>query len=131
MSYAASYALYNYRLENPSAGLTSYANLRLIRAFERGLDPASSEAGFILTHVDMVKHTGGLISGSVQLLDAISNNHPPSAVDALQILLSTMETIETSMEQMWTHSKPTEYISYRTFIFVSVSIFTRSPPVQS
>jgi hypothetical protein len=32
-------------------GLSEYSNLRLIRSFEKGLDPKSSEAGFILTHV--------------------------------------------------------------------------------
>lgn len=51
MEYAGSYALYNYRLEEPAKGL-EYNNLRLIRAFEHGLDPASSEAGFVLVHVD-------------------------------------------------------------------------------
>lgn len=51
MEYAGSYALFNYRLQDPSAGL-EYSNLRLIRAFEHGLDPTSSEAGFVLVHVD-------------------------------------------------------------------------------
>jgi indoleamine 2,3-dioxygenase len=54
MEYAGSYALFNYRLEDPKLGL-EYNNLRLIRAFEHGLDPASSEAGFVLVHVAMVK----------------------------------------------------------------------------
>jgi hypothetical protein len=51
MEYAGSYALFNYRLEDPNAGL-EYSNLRLIRAFEHGLDHTSSEAGFVLVHVD-------------------------------------------------------------------------------
>lgn len=51
MEYAGSYALFNYRLEDPDQGL-EYDNLRLIRAFEHGLDPKSSEAGFVLVHVD-------------------------------------------------------------------------------
>ena len=55
MEYAGSYALYNYRLVNPGKGL-EYSNLRLIRAFEHGLDPTSSEAGFVLVHVDSVYH---------------------------------------------------------------------------
>jgi indoleamine 2,3-dioxygenase len=54
MEYAGSYALFNYRLEDPKLGL-EYDNLRLIRAFEHGLDPKSSEAGFVLVHVAMVK----------------------------------------------------------------------------
>src|SRR3954452_5604971 len=40
MSYAAAYTLYNYRFEDPSIATDSYRNLRLIRAFERGLDPS-------------------------------------------------------------------------------------------
>ena len=51
MEYAGSYALFNYRLEDPDRGL-EYDNLRLIRAFEHGLDPSSSEAGFVLVPVD-------------------------------------------------------------------------------
>jgi indoleamine 2,3-dioxygenase len=54
MEYAGSYALFNYRLEDAKRGL-EYDNLRLIRAFEHGLDPSSSEAGFVLVHVAMVK----------------------------------------------------------------------------
>lgn len=49
MEYAGSYALYNYRMEDESKGM-EYFNLRLIRAFEHGLDPTSSEAGFVLVH---------------------------------------------------------------------------------
>lgn len=119
MSYAAAYTLYNYHFAEPSLGTSSYTNLRLIRAFERGLDPSSSEAGFVLTHVDMVKHSPSLILGTTQLLDAIAAN--PSdrsmASSALYLLLDAMAAIESSMEAMWTHSRPTDYLSYRTFIF--------------
>jgi len=55
MSYAAAYCLFNYRFADPAVGTSKYDNLRLIRAFEQGLDPSSSEAGFILTHLDMVR----------------------------------------------------------------------------
>ncbi|EXJ66521.1 uncharacterized protein A1O5_10190 [Cladophialophora psammophila CBS 110553] len=119
MSYAASYALYNYSLVNPGIGASLYDNLRLIRAFERGLDPSSSEAGFILTHIHMVQETGPLISGAVDLLSIIENspNDVSSAVSAFQTMLSAMARIESHMEQMWTHSLPKDYLSYRTFIF--------------
>ena len=68
MEYAGSYALFNYRLENPTLGL-AYSNLRLIRAFEHGLYHSSSEAGFVLVHVDMVKHSGELVEGAVTALE--------------------------------------------------------------
>jgi indoleamine 2,3-dioxygenase len=73
MEYAGSYALFNYRLEDPKRGL-DYDNLRLIRAFEHGLDPKSSEAGFVLVHVDMVQNSGPLVDGVVSALDACDND---------------------------------------------------------
>ena len=63
MEYAGSYALYNYKLNDPSQPLI-YDNISLIRAFEHGLDSKSSEAGFVLVHIDMVKESGGLVSGA-------------------------------------------------------------------
>ncbi|KAI1620400.1 indoleamine 2,3-dioxygenase [Exophiala viscosa] len=119
MSYAASYALYNYSLVNLNLGASVYDNLRLIRAFEQGLDPTSSEAGFILTHIHMVQETGPLIQGATDLLAVIENipRHTGAAITAFQIMLSAMKRIEEHMEQMWTHSLPKDYISYRTFIF--------------
>ena len=69
MEYAGSYALYNYQLVDPTKGLV-YDNLRLIRAFEHGLDVTSSEAGFVLVHVDMVQNSGPLVDGVVSALEA-------------------------------------------------------------
>ena len=118
MSYAAAYSLYNYRFEDSSIGTSRYDNLRLVRAFERGLDPNSSEAGFVLTHVDMVKHSSTLVNGAVSLLDSVSAGSGPEEVtDAFHLLLEAMQHIEASMETMWANSKPKHYISYRTFIF--------------
>lgn len=98
MSYAAAYSLFNYTVADPSKGLT-YDNLRLVRAFERGLDPKSSEAGFILTHVDMVKHSSNLISGAVKVVDTIELGGPRSDVnDGFREILTAMEKIEAAME---------------------------------
>lgn len=98
MSYAAAYSLFNYTLDNPAEGL-KYDNLRLIRAFERGLDPKSSEAGFILTHVDMVKESSSLISGAVRVLDTIEQGGRRSEVnDGFREILQAMEKIEECME---------------------------------
>lgn len=110
MSYAASYALFNYTLDEPSKGL-EYLNLRLVRAFERGLDPKSSEAGFVLTHVDMVKDSPMLIRGSVRVLEALEGegDKRSNVNDGLREVLESMEKIEGSMEGMLSH--PTQYIS--------------------
>ena len=119
MSYAAAYSLYNYELADPNAGTSDYSNLRLVRAFEKGLDPKSSEAGFVLTHVHMVEKTAPLINGAVSLLSAIENEpkHTEMVHHAFHNMLSAMDNIEASMENMWTHSLPKDYNSYRTFIF--------------
>ena len=119
MSYAASYALYNYYLEDPALGAATYSNLRLIRAFENGLDPKSSEAGFILTHIHMVQETGPLISGAISLLKTIESSPDDltAAQSACRTMLRAMNRIEAAMEDMWSHSRPKDYTSYRTFIF--------------
>lgn len=118
MSYAAAYTLYNYRFEDRSLGTSTYENLRLVRAFERGLDPSSSEAGFVLTHVDMVKHSRGLIKGASDVLKAIGSRSGRGNVnDGFETMLTTMKDVMASMETMWGHSKPKDYNTYRTFIF--------------
>lgn len=126
MEYAGSYALYNYRLEDPKQGM-DYSNLRLIRAFEHGLDPTSSEAGFVLVHIEMVKHSGPLVKGATSLL-SLAADHPASAPrlplpqrhainTALGDILSALGRINTAMETMWSKSRPASYTSFRTFIF--------------
>ncbi|QPH04418.1 hypothetical protein C2857_001394 [Epichloe festucae Fl1] len=124
MEYAGSYALYNYRLQDPSRGL-EYDNLRLIRAFEHGLDPSSSEAGFVLVHIDMVKNSGPLVAGTVKCLDIGSGVSTPIGTvqertmfnEGLSGILGALKKINAVMETMWGKSRPTEYTSFRTFIF--------------
>lgn len=126
MEYAGSYALFNYRLEDPKGGM-EYSNLRLIRAFEHGLDPSSSEAGFVLVHIDMVRNSGPLVAGTVDALRAagdaraglgggtIERRRELNA--GLSSVLGAMRKINGVMETMWSKSRPTEYTSFRTFIF--------------
>ncbi|EAS29057.3 indoleamine 2,3-dioxygenase [Coccidioides immitis RS] len=117
LSYAAAYSLYNYTLDDPSKG-HEYSNLRLVRAFERGLDPKSSEAGFILTHIYMVKESYALISGAVRILNSLDTVKDRKEInDAYRQILTAMTKIEECMEDMWKNSKPTEYLAFRVFIF--------------
>ncbi|KAI1156447.1 indoleamine 2,3-dioxygenase-like protein [Nemania diffusa] len=116
-------ALFNYRLQDPGKGL-EYDNLRLIRAFEHGLDPSSSEAGFVLVHVDMVKNSGPIIAGTMSALSALGdrNGADPTVQrktfnDGLRTVLSAMQKVNSVMETMWGKSKPRSYTSFRTFIF--------------
>jgi indoleamine 2,3-dioxygenase len=99
MEYAGSYALFNYRLDDPNVGL-EYSNLRLIRAFEHGLDPTSSEAGFVLVHVDMVKNSGPLVDGVVSALDACANDDRNAFDASLEKVVHSMIKVNKVMDGM-------------------------------
>jgi indoleamine 2,3-dioxygenase len=98
MEYAGSYALYNYKLANPDLGM-KYSNLRLIRAFERGLDPASSEAGFVLTHVEMVKNSGPLVEGCVRALEACKTEDRREMDAGLDQAFEAIKKVNSVMER--------------------------------
>ncbi|KAK1831617.1 indoleamine 2,3-dioxygenase gamma type [Podospora conica] len=115
MEYAASYALFNHLPSHPSLPLTHPSqSLRLIRAFEHGHDPSSSEAGFILTHVEMASHSGALVRAAMTLLSAPARD---DANAALEDIVAAMRAVNAVMETMWRRSKPAEYTGFRTFIF--------------
>ena len=92
MEYAGSYALFNYRLQDPAKGL-DYDNLRLIRAFEHGLDPSSSEAGFVLVHIAMVKESGPLVKGTAEALQACIAKDRDSFDDALRTVVDALKKV--------------------------------------
>ncbi|KAF2650725.1 hypothetical protein K491DRAFT_682772 [Lophiostoma macrostomum CBS 122681] len=116
MEYAGSYALFNYRLEDPKKGL-EYDNLRLLRAFEHGLDPASSEAGFVLVHVAMVKESGALVKGTVDILNGSAGRNRETFDEGLRTLVEGLRRVNAVMNTMWNRSKPNGYTNFRTFIF--------------
>ena len=78
-----------------------YDNLALIRAFENGLDNKSSEAGFVLIHVEMVKHSHGLVSGVQKSLKALRDLNSPDRLDlfheGLQEILEAFKKINKVM----------------------------------
>ena len=76
-----------------------YSNLRLIRAFEYGLDPASSEAGFVLTHVDMVKHSETLVRGAMEALDGCGKREKFVFDEGLRTLVEGMEAVNAVMQR--------------------------------
>jgi len=132
MEYAGSYALFNYRLKDPAKGL-EYDNLQLIRAFEAGLDPSSSEAGFVLVHIAMVKESGALVKGAADMLDSCAGRDRERFNDGLRTLVGGLSKVNAVMNSeytlvyccamtnlstaMWKRSKPNGYTSFRTFIF--------------
>lgn len=95
MEYAGSYALYNYKLADPAKGM-EYDNIRLIRAFEHGLDPKSSEAGFVLVHIDMVQNSGPLVSGTVEALVAAHESRE-ALNDAMRKMLGALKKINATV----------------------------------
>lgn len=105
MEYAGSYALFNYRLEDPKRGL-EYDNLRLIRAFEHGLDPTSSEAGFVLVHVDMVQNSGPLVDGVVSALDACASNDRAAFDGGMEKVVQAMVKVNKVMDSKSSSMSP-------------------------
>ena len=97
MEYAGSYALFNYGLEDPALGM-EYGNLRLIRAFEHGLDPSSSEAGFVLVHVDMVRNSGLLVKGAVNALSACGAGDRKAFNAGLEDVVEAMVKVNAVMD---------------------------------
>ncbi len=97
MEYAGSYALFNYRLADPECGM-EYSNLRLVRAFEKGLDPSSSEAGFVLVHVDMVKNSGLLVEGAMTALAACAGDDRKAFDTGLEQVIKAMTEVNRVMD---------------------------------
>lgn len=112
MEYAGSYALFNYRLQDPAKGL-EYDNLRLIRAFEHGLDPSSSEAGFVLVHIAMVKESGALVKGVVEALEGSIAKDRERFDDGLRTAVDGLKNVNAVMNSeciilFWIRAKPND-----------------------
>ena len=99
MEYAGSYALFNYCLVDSDVGM-EYSNLRLVRAFEKGLDPSSSEAGFVLVHVDMVKNSGLLVEGAIKVLGACKDDDRNAFNAGLDLVIKGMAEVNRVMDGM-------------------------------
>lgn len=100
MEYAGSYALFNYRLVDEAKGL-EYDNLRLVRAFECGLDPESSEAGFVLVHIAMVKESGALIEGASEMLNGCTAKDREQFDNGLRTLVAGLRKVNAVMNSKW------------------------------
>eukprot|EP01113_Clastostelium_recurvatum_P018560 TRINITY_DN2187_c0_g1_i3.p1 TRINITY_DN2187_c0_g1~~TRINITY_DN2187_c0_g1_i3.p1 ORF type:complete len:478 (-),score=138.43 TRINITY_DN2187_c0_g1_i3:71-1504(-) len=111
MEYALSYALANYQRADKDRP-EEYDNLSLIRTFSGG----PSEHGFILTHVAMVRHSGGIIATVPTIFDAVKAKDRSKFNAELDKLNSTMSKINAVMETMWKVSAPSDYGTFRTFI---------------
>ncbi|KAK4091111.1 hypothetical protein Purlil1_4691 [Purpureocillium lilacinum] len=120
----ASYVLLNYRLDDPAKGM-DFSNLRLVRAYEHGLDPSSSESGFILVHLSMVKLSGPLVHSTLKAFEAASKATTPLGTieertllnEALSSMVQAVSNLNVLMKSIYERSKPSEYNNFRTFMF--------------
>ena len=83
-------------MEDPEKGL-DYDNLRLVRAFELGLDPTSSEAGFVLVHIAMVKESGALVKGTVEMLKGATARDRERFDEGLRTLVEGLRKVNAVM----------------------------------
>ncbi|KXS16821.1 putative surface protein with EGF domain [Gonapodya prolifera JEL478] len=111
MEYAQSYALYNFRRIDPSRP-HDYKNLDVIRSFAG----SESEVGFILVHVAMVRHSGALVSATVDTIDAAARGDRDKFNAGLEELVEAARRINFVMDTMWGRSEPSGYKDFRTFI---------------
>ena len=80
-----------------------YDNLALIRAFENGSDMTISEAGFVLVHVDMVQHSGGLVSGACDAIGGAGGGDREMFNDGLRGMHAAMRIINKTMDSKPPH----------------------------
>ena len=64
----------------------------------------------------MVAHSGDQVKHIVGSLNAIKENNRSDFVLNLKGLLSSLKRINKTMDTMWTHSSPDDYLKFRTFI---------------
>lgn len=111
MEYALTYALYNWKRNDPSKGI-DYDNLSLIRKLHGGV----AEHGFVLVHVAMVAHTGEQVRNTERVLAASKDRDIPELLNALKDYHKNLTEINHTMDTMWARSDPLAYLELRSFI---------------
>lgn len=111
MEYALSYALMNWKLVDASKGFT-VENMRIIRAFEGSTD----ESGFILVHVAMVAHSGGLVDAGNRMIEGAKSKDRVMFNQGIKDYYKSLCLVNGEMETMWKHSLTFGYNRFRTFI---------------
>jgi hypothetical protein len=61
------------------------------------LDPTSSEAGFVLVHIAMVKESGALIKGAVEMLQACPADDRERFNEGLRTLVGGLKKVNSVM----------------------------------
>jgi indoleamine 2,3-dioxygenase len=120
MEYAGSYALANYRLLEEGRGI-EFGNLGLVRAFEAGLERGSSEEGFVLVHVDMVRHSGGLVVGAVKALEGAGGARRGLFLEGLDEMRVALVKVNEAMESEF--CLQVSFVLFYFFIFIFNFLF--------
>lgn len=119
LEYSYGYSLGNYVRIDKSAGL-EWNNLNMANKFSGMLD----EAGFIMVHVDINRHTNRMIGAVNNLIQIIYNeqldiNDIPTITKVateLNALVCVLKDMNASRKQMWKASRSSHYNDFRVFI---------------
>lgn len=119
LEYSYGYSLGNYVRIDKNAGL-EWNNLKMANKFSGMLD----EAGFIMVHVDINRHTPkmiGLINSIVKIvyddnLDIDDENIIKQVASELNLLVRVLKDMNNSRKQMWKASRSSHYNDFRVFI---------------
>ena len=111
LDYAHGYGLNNAVLRDGGFS-TRYDDYDTIRMF----NGSASESGFINVHVAMVAQTGTLLSHQQDSLRAAATGDTQGLAEALNAHSRVLNSIVSTLETMWAASKPSAYLSFRTFI---------------
>jgi indoleamine 2,3-dioxygenase len=119
LEYSYGYSLGNYVRIDKSAGL-EWNNLKMANKFSGMLD----EAGFIMVHVDINRHTNRMIETINNLIQIVY--HEQYNIDDLETidkvalelnaLVGVLKDMNTSRRQMWKASRSSHYNDFRVFI---------------
>jgi indoleamine 2,3-dioxygenase len=119
LEYSYGYSLGNYVRIDKNAGL-EWDNLKMANKFSGMLD----EAGFIMVHVDINRHTPkmiGVINNIIKIvyddnLDIHDETKIEQVASELNLLVKVLKDMNNSRKQMWKASRSSHYNDFRVFI---------------
>jgi indoleamine 2,3-dioxygenase len=119
LEYSYGYSLGNYVRIDKNKGL-EWNNLKMANKFSGMLD----EAGFIMVHVDINRHTNRMIEAINNIIETVYNDHidvnDEKTIGKVSIelnaLVHVLKDMNTSRKQMWNASRSSHYNDFRVFI---------------
>jgi indoleamine 2,3-dioxygenase len=119
LEYSYGYSLGNYVRIDKTAGL-EWDNLKMANKFSGMLD----EAGFIMVHVDINRHTNRMIGSLNNLIQIVYSKEfnilnmetINNVIIELNALVGVLKDMNLSRKQMWKASRSSHYNDFRVFI---------------